>query len=76
MNALWPVLGNSVPKLGHKFLLLWLHFHFFPKILAANAQNFVDHVPSFKILEIELKLHIQELNFKLEFWDKNLQNRP
>ena len=29
--TLWPVLGNSVPKLGHEFLLLWLHFYSFSK---------------------------------------------
>ena len=31
IGALWPVLWNSVPKLGHDFLLLWLHFHSFSK---------------------------------------------
>ena len=30
-SALWPVFGNSVPKLGHEFLLLWLYFHSFSK---------------------------------------------
>ena len=36
-------------------MLLWLHFHFFSKILAAKAQKAVDHVPNFKIFDIELK---------------------
>ena len=26
-STLWPFLQNSVPKLGHEFLLLWLNFH-------------------------------------------------
>ena len=30
-DSLWPVLGNSVPNLGHEFLLLWLYFHSFSK---------------------------------------------
>ena len=30
-KPLWPVLGNSVPKRGHEFLLLWLHFYSFSK---------------------------------------------
>ena len=76
MVAQWPVFGDSVPKLEHEFLLLWLHFHFFLEILAAKAQKAADHVPSFKLFEIEPKLHLQELNFKLEFWDEDLQNRP
>ena len=38
-SAVWPVLGNSVPKLGHEFLLLWLYFHSFLKILAPKAQK-------------------------------------
>ena len=46
------------------------------KILASKAQKTVDHVPSFEIFKIETKLSLQALNFKLEFWDKNLQNRP
>ena len=74
--TLWPVLGNSVPILGHEFLPLWLHFHSFCKILASRAQKTVDVVPSFEIFQIETKLQLQGLNFKLEFWDKNLQNRP
>ena len=28
-GTLWPVLGNSVSKLGQEFLLLWIHFHSF-----------------------------------------------
>ena len=51
-------------------------FTLFLIILAPKAQKTVDHVLSFKIFEIETKLNLQGLNFKLEFWDENLQNRP
>ena len=68
-------LGNSVPKLGHDFLLLWLHFHSFSKILASKAQKAVDYVPSCEIFEIDTKLQLQGLNFELQFWDDNLQNQ-
>ena len=30
-TTLWQVLGYSVPKLGHEFLLTWLHFYSFSK---------------------------------------------
>ena len=50
-------------------------FILFLKILASKAQNTADHVPSFEIFEIETKLQLQELKFKLEFWDKNFYNR-
>ena len=36
----------------------------------------MDHVPNVEIVEIETKFHLQELDFKLEFWDENLQNWP
>ena len=48
----------------------------FLKVLAAKAKKTVDHVPSFEIFDIATKLCLQEPNFKLEFWDENLQNRP
>ena len=48
----------------------------FLKILASKAQKPLDHVLSFEIFEIETKLYLQGLNFKVEFWDKNLQNQP
>ena len=51
-------------------------FIIFLKILASKALNTADHVPSVEIFEIETKLQLQELKFKLEFWDKTLQNRP
>ena len=63
--------------MGHELLLLWLYFHFFSlKLLAFKAQKTVDYVPNLEIFEIGTKLHWQELNFKLEFWDEILQNRP
>ena len=37
--ALWPVLGNSVPKLGHEFFQLWLHFHPVPKNLGFQGSK-------------------------------------
>ena len=61
---------------GINFCFCGFIFILFLKILASKARNTADHVPSFEILEIETKLHLQGLNFKLEFWDKNLQNRP
>ena len=48
-------------------------FILFLKILASQAQNTKDDV---EIFEIEIKLHLWGLNFKLEFWDENLQNWP
>ena len=51
-------------------------FILFLNILAPKAQKTVDHVPNFEIFYIETKLNLQELNFKLEFWDENLQNWP
>ena len=51
-------------------------FILFLKILASKAQKSVDHVPSFKVFEIETKFHLQGLNLELEFWDEILQNWP
>ena len=61
---------------GMNFCSCGFIFILFLHILASKAQKTVDHVPSFEIFEIETKLHLQGLNFKLEFWDENLQNRP
>ena len=36
----------------------------------------MDHVPSFEIFQIETKVHLEGLKFKLEFWDENLKKRP
>ena len=51
-------------------------FILFLKILASQAQNTKDDVPNVEIFEIEIKLHLWGLNFKLEFWDENVPNRP
>ena len=75
-DTLWPVLENSVPKLGHEFLLSWLHFHSFFKYSCFKGSKNCESIPSFEIFNIETKLHLQGLNFKLEFWDKNPQYRP
>ena len=62
--------------MGMNFYFCGFIFILFLKILASKAQNNADHVSSVEIFEIETKLQLQGLNFKLEFWDKNLQNRP
>ena len=62
--------------MGMNFYFCGFIFILFLKILISKAQNNADYVPSVEIFEIEIKLHLQGLNFKLEFWDKNLQNRP
>ena len=51
-----------------------LTFTFLTKVLTSNAKRTVDPVPCrcLKILKIETKLQLQRLNFRLEFWDKNL----
>ena len=69
----WEILSQ---KWGMNFCSCGFIFILFPKILTSKAQNTADHVPSVKIFEIETKLHLQGLNLKLEFWDKNLQNWP
>ena len=46
---------------------------FFLKILASKAQKNVDQVLRFRVFEIETKLHLQVLNFDLEFWEKNFK---
>ena len=51
-------------------------FILFLRILVSKAQKTVDHETSFEIFSIEIELHLQGLNFDLEFQDKNLQNRP
>ena len=51
-------------------------FNLFLSIFASKAQKTVDHVPSFEIFQIETKVHLEGLKFKLEFWDENLKNRP
>ena len=51
-------------------------FILFLNILVSKVQKTMNHEPSFEFFEIETKLHLQGLNFKLEFWDENLQNRP
>ena len=61
---------------GMNFCSCGFIFILFLKILASKAQKTVDHMPSYDIFEIETKLHLQGLNFKLEFWDTNLRNRP
>ena len=38
-GPLWPFLGNSVPKVGHYFLLLWLHFHLVSDISSSDASE-------------------------------------
>ena len=48
----------------------------FLKILAFKVQKTADRLPSFGIFENKAKLQLQGLNFKLEFWDQNSQNRP
>ena len=69
----WEILSQNW---GMNFCPCGFIFVLFLKILASRAQKTVDHVPSFEIFEIETKLHLQGLNFKLEFWDENPQNRP
>ena len=69
----WEILSQNW---GMNFCSYDFIFILFLNILASKAQKTVNHVPSFEIFEIETKLQLQDLNFKLEFWDKNLQNRP
>ena len=49
-------------------------FTLFVKIFAFKAQKNVNYFPNFEIFEIEAKLRLWGLNFKLEFWDNNFQN--
>ena len=69
----WVILSQNW---GMNFCSFGFIFILFLRILASKAHNTVDHVPNLKMFEFETKLHLQGLNFKLEFWDKNLQNRP
>ena len=69
----WEILSQNW---GVNFCPCGFIFILFVKIIASKAQKLVDDVPSFEIFEIETKLHLQGLNFKLEFWDKNFQNWP
>ena len=69
----WEILSQNW---GMNFYSYGLIFVLFLKILAFNAQKSMDHLPYFEIFEIEAKLHLQGLNFKLDFWDKNFQIRP
>ena len=41
-----------------------------------DNQKTLDLVPRFEIFVIETEFHLHGVNFELEFWDKNLQNRP
>ena len=69
----WKILSQNW---GMNFCSCGFIFILFLKILTSKAQNAADHVPSVEIFEIETKFHLQGLNFKLEFWDENLQNWP
>ena len=68
--------GNLSQNWGINLCSFDFIFNLFLNILASKAQNTAEHVPSVEIFEIETKLLVQGLNFKLEFWDENLQNRP
>ena len=48
----------------------------FVKFLAFAIHKPVDELLCFESLKIEEKLLMQELNFKLEFWDNNSQKHP
>ena len=49
---------------------------FFLKIIGFKVSKTGDCLPSFEFVEIEAKIQLQWLNFKLEFLDKNSPNRP
>ena len=51
-------------------------FIIFLKIIGFKVFKTGDCLPSFEFVEIEAKIQLQGLKFKLEFLDKNSPNRP
>ena len=58
-----------------KFAKKWgIHIDYAPKKDCFLVCKVKDDLPSFRIFEIEGKLEMQRLNFRLEFLDNNFQN--
>ena len=71
-SALWPIFGNSFPKLRHEFSLLWLYFHSISKHSCSQGSKNCGSCAKFLNFWNWCKIEPTEL----QFWDENLQNRP
>ena len=67
---------NLSKNYGMNFDFSGCIFILFLKIIGFKVSKTVDCLPSFEFFEIEAKIQLQWLNLKLEFLDKNTQNRP
>ena len=73
---LWPILGNSVPKVGHEILLSWCHFHSFSKYSCfQGSKNCELFTSSWNFWNWSKDTSVR-LNFKLKFLVENYQNQP